>query len=80
MFHVFLYFGAMNCVGLCEKRGFDEICERSRVCTGKAVVGCHLELGIRELDTSWKVVSHKEPAFSPVAFLVVPFTYLFVKL
>ena len=50
------------------------------MCAGKAVVLSQLELGIRELDTSWKVVSHKEPAFSPVAFLVVPFTYLLVKL
>ena len=50
------------------------------MCDGKAVVGCQLEFGIRELDTSWKVVSHKEPAFSPVAFLVVSFTYWFVKL
>ena len=50
------------------------------MCAGKAVAGCQLELGIRELDTSWKVVSHEESAFSPVAFVVVPFTYLFVKL
>ena len=50
------------------------------MCAGKAVAGCQLELGIRELDTSWKVVSHKESTFSPVAFLVVSFMYLFVNL